>query len=121
MNKKIKYNKINKEIQKQITKIIILKFKYLIKKKDIININYIYLSKDFSYINIYINFIKEKKIKIINNYINEFKKNYIYIIKELKKKIYIKHIPKINFKYDTFLNKINNLYKKISKANDKKK
>lgn len=117
MKKKIKYNKISKEIQKQITKIIFLKFNYLFKKKIFFNINYIFISKDLSKIDIYINFIKKIKKNIINYYINKFKKNNKYIIKELRKKIYIKKIIKINFKYDIFLEKINNLYKKINKIN----
>ncbi len=119
MKKKIKYNKISKEIKKQITKIIFFKYNYLFKKKNIININYIFISKDISKINIYINFINKEKKNIINNYINQLKKNNIYIIKKLKKKIYIKNFIKINFIYDTFLDKINNLYKKIYKINKK--
>ncbi len=117
MKKEIKYNKINKEIQKQITKIIFLKCNYLFKKNFFININYIFISKDLSKIDIYINFIKKIKKNIINYYINKLKKNNKYIIKELRKKIYIKKIIKINFKYDIFLDKINNLYKKINKIN----
>ncbi len=118
MKKKIKYNKISKEIKKQITKIIFLKYNNLFKKKNFININYIFISKDLSKINIYISFINEKK-NIINNNIKKLKKNKIYIIKELRKKIYIKNFIKIDFIYDTFLDKINNLYKKINKINKK--
>ncbi len=120
MKKKIKYNKISKEIKKQITKIIFFKYNNLFEKKKIININYIYISKDLSKINIYINFINNKKKNIINNDIKKLKKNKIYIIKELRKKIYIKNFIKINFIYDTFLDKINNLYRKINKINKNK-
>ncbi len=118
MKKKIKYFKIKKEIYKKITKIIIYECQSIFKKKIFININNIYLSNDFSYIIIYINFIKKKNKNKTKYNIKILEKSKKYIIKKLISKIYIKKIPKIYFKEDNFLNKINNLFKKIKIANE---
>ncbi len=113
MNNIIKFNKICKEIKKNIINIIINNYNYIIGKKYIINISHIYIHKDISYIKIYINFTNINNIYKIKKKINILKKNIRNIIKILKKKIYLKYIPKIYFKYDIFLNKINNLFNKI--------
>ncbi len=114
MKKKIKIKKLSKEIQKNIYNIIINKFSFIFKKKNIININYIKVSKNFLSIKIYLNFINTKNIKIINKNINILQKYENYIKNILKKKIYFKFIPKIYFIYDEFyiyINKISNIIK----------
>ncbi len=121
MNNKIKHNKITKEIKKNITLIILKKFHHIFNNNTIIGISYVKLSKDYSKINIYINFINQKNINIIKNNIYILQKSENYIKNILKNKIYIKHIPKINFKYDNFYKYENHISNLINKANKKTK
>ncbi len=114
---KIKYKKKIKKIKKKITEIIFKKYNYIIGKNNILNINYIKLTKNFSYIYVYVYFLNQKNIIIINNIIKYLQKSENYIKKELKKKINIKLISKIIFKYDKFNYIKNKLLKKIKLAN----
>ncbi len=116
MKIKIKNNKIKKKIRKKIIQIIIQKYNPIIGKKNILNINHIEITKNFSYIYIYINFINQKKYTIINSIIKYLQKSEKYIIHILKKNIYIKSISKIIFKYDNFNKKKNKILKKIDLA-----
>ncbi len=116
MYKSIKNKKINKKIKKKITQIII-KYNYIIGKKNIICINYLYISKNYSYIKIYINFLNIKNINIINNKKNKLQKLEKYIKNIIIKIKYFKYIKKIYFIYDNFIYKTNNLFKKIKNIN----
>ncbi|MGK2896861.1 MAG: 30S ribosome-binding factor RbfA [Candidatus Makana argininalis] len=111
--KNIRIKKISKEIKKNIYNILIKKIKDpRIKSATISNI---YISKDLSYLNIFVIFLNN------NNHI-ECKKNIIvmqnasnFFRKILKKNMYLRLIPKIKFIYDnTFIKNIN-LYNKIKK------
>ncbi len=113
MKKKIKLYKKIQKIKKKIIQLIFNKYNYIIGKKNILSINYIKVAKNFSYIYIYINFINQKKTKIIKKIIKNLQKWDINI----KKKINIKLSSKILFKYDKFNIKINKLFKKIQLAN----
>ncbi len=112
MKKKIKLHKKIKKIKKKIIQIVLNKYNYTIGKKNILNINYIKITKNFSYIYIYINFINKKKqnIKKTIKYLQKWDK---YI----KKKTNIKLPSKILFKYDKFNIKTSKLLKKIELAN----
>ncbi len=113
MKKKIKFCKIINRIKQKIIQIIFEKYNFIIGKKNILNISHIQITKDLSYICIYINFINQKNKNIINNIIKYLQKSEWYI----KKKINIKLSSKINFKYDKFNIKKNKLLKKIKLAN----
>ncbi len=115
MKKNIKFNKIINEIKKNIIKIILNKYKNIYYKKYIMSISYLYIPKDISYIHIYVNFININNENKIKKNINILQKNSKYISNILKKKINIKYIPKIHFKYDNFIKKVNNLFNKINK------
>ncbi len=119
MNKILKKKKFLKEIKKKIINIILTKYNHIIGKKNIIDITYINISKNFNKIYIYINFINQKKKKIIKKNIFILQNSEINIIKILKKKMYLKYIPKIYFIYDKFNKKKNHLLNKIEKANKK--
>ncbi len=112
----IKYNKTNAIIKKYIIQIIIKKYNPIIGKKNILNINHIKITKNFSYIYIYFFFINKKKNIVINNIINFLQKSEKYIIYILKKKTNIKSISKILFKYDNYNIKKNKILKKINLA-----
>ncbi len=112
MKTKIKFYKTINKIKKKIIQIIFKKYNFIIGKKNILNINHIKITKDFSYIYIYINFLNQKKKNIINNIIKYLQKSEWYI----KKKINIKLSSKIYFKYDKFNIKKNQLLKKIKLA-----
>ncbi len=102
-----KFNKKKNEIQKKIINIINKKFNFIIKK-NLININYIKIYKNYSIIKIYISSIKKiKKINKIKNFLQK-KENIIKI--KLKKIINFKYIPKILFKIDNFYNKNKKLF-----------
>ncbi len=116
MKNNIKYNKISTVIKKKIIQIIIKKYNPIIGKKNILNINHIKITKNFSYIYIYIIFINKNKNIIIDNIINFLQKSEKYILYKIKKKINIKLIPKILFKYDNFNTKKNKILKKINLA-----
>ncbi len=114
---KIKFNKINKEIQKNIINILINKFNYIFKK-NILYINHIYLNKNFSFIKIYINFYNYKNYIINKKIIYILQKSEKYIKNNIIKKTYFKYLPKIYFKIDNFYKKkkrLFNLLKKIKK------
>ncbi len=111
MNKLIKNRKIIKEIKKNIIKIIINKFNHILGKKNIINITYLNLSKNFAFVDIYINFINSQNNQFNINKIKILQKYEFYIRTLLKKNIYIKYIPKIYFKYDEFYTKKKNIFK----------
>ncbi len=113
MKKKIKLNKIIKKIKKKIIWFIFTKYNFLIGKKNILNINHIKITKNFSYIYIYINFINQKNKNIIYKIIKYLQKSE----KNIKKKINIKLSSKILFKYDKFNVKKNKLFEKIKLAN----
>ncbi len=117
MKKQIKYNKFLKEIKIQIHKIILTKYNHIIGKKNIIDITHIKTSKNFKIIYIYINFINLKNIEIIKKKINILKNSEYNIKNILKKKMYLKYIPKIYFIKDKFNIKKNNILKIIYKAN----
>ncbi|MFI4853163.1 MAG: 30S ribosome-binding factor RbfA [Candidatus Makana argininalis] len=114
INKKnIRIKKITKEIKKNISIILIKNIKDpRIKSATISNI---YISNDFSYLNIFITFLNnnnyyecKKKIFIMQNAANFFSKI-------LKKNMYLRLIPKIKFIYDHTIIKNINLYNKITK------
>ncbi len=118
IKKNRKHEQLTKEIKKNIMTIILKKFNHIFKNKNLINISHVNLSKNFSIINIYINFINQINEKEINKNIYILQKSENYIKNILKKNIYIKYIPKINFKYDNFHkyeNYISNLIKKANK------
>ncbi|MFI4847444.1 MAG: 30S ribosome-binding factor RbfA [Candidatus Makana argininalis] len=111
--KNIRIKKISKEIKKKISIILIKKIKD--PRIKLANISNIYISKDLSYLNIFITFLNN------NNYI-ECKKNIIimqnasnFFRKMLKKDMYLRVIPKIKFIYDFKAIKNINLYNKIKK------
>ncbi len=120
-NNNTKHKKINKEIQKKITQIIFEKFFHILGKKNIINISKIFLSKNLSFINVYINFIFNINKKNINKKLKILQKSEKKIKNILKKKTLFKFIPKIYFKYDNFYIKQNNFYNLIKKINKNNK
>ncbi len=117
MKIKIKYKKNIKKIKTKITQIIFEKYNFIIGKKNILSINYIKLTKNFSHIYIYIDFINQKNINIIKNIIKYLQKSEKNIKKELKKKTNIRYLSKIFFKHDKFNIKKHKLLKKITLAN----
>ncbi len=115
----IKYKKNIKKIKKKITQIIFKKYNFIIGKNNILNINYIKLTKNFSYIYVYVDFINQKNINTTNNIIKYLQKLEKKIKKELIKKTNIRYISKIIFKHDKFNIKKYKLLKKIKIANKK--
>ncbi|WDI78347.1 30S ribosome-binding factor RbfA [Candidatus Purcelliella pentastirinorum] len=119
MNKnKTRSLKIAKELKKNIANIILLKIKDPRLEKIII-LSDIIMSNDLKYANIFIMFIKNENLnkKNILNILNKAS-GYIRIL--LKKKMYIKNIPILNFLYDYSLDngiKIFKLIKKLKKTN----
>ncbi|MFI4819139.1 MAG: 30S ribosome-binding factor RbfA [Enterobacterales bacterium] len=116
--KNIRIKKISKEIKKQISIILIKKIKD--PRIKLTTISDIYISKDLSYVNIFITFLNknnyiecEKNITVIQNASNFFRKM-------LKKNIYLRLIPKIKFTYDFSIIKNINLCNKIKKILIKK-
>jgi len=107
----IKLKKLNKIIQKYLSKIIHEKIYNL--KNDIITITNVITSKDLSISKIFISTLKENYtiIKILNNASKHLRYN-------LSKKIKTHKIPKIKFLYDENLNqtiKLKNLLETIKK------
>ncbi len=115
----IKINKLCKELKTHLFKIIIRNLNYTFKKKDIIYISYIDLSKNLTHAKIYIDFINQKNKNIINNYIYTLQKHEKIIQKKLKQTTYIKYIPKITFLHEKFNKKKLFILNLIKKANKK--
>lgn len=110
--KQYRIKSIAKELQKEISFILLFKIRDpRLKGKEII-ISDVQLSYDFSFAKVFIfcNFSKKKSILILlNNSVN-------FIKKIIKKKITLKKIPQIIFYYDNSMNigdKINQLLKKV--------
>ncbi|MFI4846940.1 MAG: 30S ribosome-binding factor RbfA [Candidatus Makana argininalis] len=117
--KNIRIKKITKEIRKNIYLILTKNIKDIrIKSATISNV---YISKDLSYLNIFITFLNnnnyiecKKKIIIMQNASNFFRKMLI-------KNMYLRLIPKIKFIYDIQMIKNINLYNRIKKIFNFKK
>lgn len=82
--------------------------------KLITNILYVKISKDFTIAKIYVTFINQNNIIIINKLINILQKSSYYIYFLLKKKINLYKIPRLYFKYDEFYEKQFNLFNKLN-------
>ncbi len=116
----VKYNKIYKEILKNIINIIMKKYNYLFKKY-ILNIDFMYINKNFSklyiYTNINNNYFNNKKLNYQKNIIKILNNSKNYIKKLLYKKTFLNKIPKIYFKIDNFYNKNKKLFNILNKIN----
>ncbi len=115
--KEIILNKLKQKIKKKISEIFLFKLNFIFKKKELIHLSHIYISKNFKFINIYINFINQKNKNIIKHNIKQIQKYENFIKKKIKETSKIRYIPKIYFLYDTFNERKNNIINLIKKAN----
>ena len=117
----IKINRINSEIQRQLS-VIISNLKDPGISETLINCTSVKTTKDLKFAKIYLSVIgeDEDKKKLVVKLLTEAK---AFIRNQLKELLNIRNIPDLIFQLDTsalYGNKIDNILKSISKGNDDK-